>query len=399
MNFKRLIPNRYHALVSDSIVLAMSRLLTMLFNIALIKFMSVEQYGQYSYYDYISIACYSLSNLGLTSILIKELQSKESNKVVSSFFVVKFLSILLMVFSSHFYLYYNDGHLNMVIANAFYTFALCFVWDWYFIGVGHSKKIAYHYFTYFLTSAGVCSFLFFYYGNVSPENIRVVQFLSLVVSIIINLRAVFIKISFNKVDFILIKGLVPRGINMLISQTIQNGSLIFITNRIKEYYGFHYLGVFSLVMRFINVFLSFRNMIVAPLTKYIISHGVESYLDVRRKALLTSILFLLTIILSAFAIFYFNLIYDSELIKVALILSCIPIVVMATISDGVIINMYNKQYIYLRATLLSLIILFFLVYQLGNSFHGLVLSYVVFETFYLIANRLYINKFIIGVYK
>ncbi|MDN4695425.1 hypothetical protein QYZ44_15180 [Vibrio parahaemolyticus] len=186
---------------------------------------------------------------------------------------------------------------------------------------------------------------------------------------------------------------------MLISQTIQNGSLIFITNRIKEYYGFHYLGVFSLVMRFINVFLSFRNMIVAPLTKYIISHGVESYLDVRRKALLTSILFLLTIILSAFAIFYFNLIYDSELIKVALILSCIPIVVMATISDGVIINMYNKQYIYLRATLLSLIILFFLVYQLGNSFHGLVLSYVVFETFYLIANRLYINKFIIGVYK
>ncbi|MCV5649308.1 hypothetical protein OFN55_41940, partial [Escherichia coli] len=79
--------------------------------------------------------------------------------------------------------------------------------------------------------------LFFYYGNVSPENIRVVQFLSLVVSIIINLRAVFIKISFNKVDFILIKGLVPRGINMLISQTIQNGSLIFITNRIKEYYG------------------------------------------------------------------------------------------------------------------------------------------------------------------
>ncbi|MDG2898397.1 hypothetical protein P7M61_28645, partial [Vibrio parahaemolyticus] len=205
-----------------------------------------------------------------------------------------------------------------------YTFALCFVWDWYFIGVGHSKKIAYHYFTYFLTSAGVCSFLFFYYGNVSPENIRVVQFLSLVVSIIINLRAVFIKISFNKVDFILIKGLVPRGINMLISQTIQNGSLIFITNRIKEYYGFHYLGVFSLVMRFINVFLSFRNMIVAPLTKYIISHGVESYLDVRRKALLTSILFLLTIILSAFAIFYFNLIYDSELIKVALILSCIP---------------------------------------------------------------------------
>lgn len=164
MNFKRLIPNRYHALVSDSIVLAMSRLLTMLFNIALIKFMSVEQYGQYSYYDYISIACYSLSNLGLTSILIKELQSKESNKVVSSFFVVKFLSILLMVFSSHFYLYYNDGHLNMVIANAFYTFALCFVWDWYFIGVGHSKKIAYHYFTYFLTSAGVCSFLFFIMG-------------------------------------------------------------------------------------------------------------------------------------------------------------------------------------------------------------------------------------------
>ncbi|WP_146865496.1 oligosaccharide flippase family protein [Aliivibrio fischeri] len=387
-------------LINDSLTITISRLLLMVLNISLVAILGVEDYGAFSYLEYITIACFSLSNLGLTSIFTKESQNKDNSieKIITNFFVIKFITLIILIFISHGYLLMTED-IKIVTLNAIYTFVLSCLLDWVFISYDQIKKLAKYYIVYFFTLLILLSFCIIYFEDVSVLHVRTVQILSLGFALILSSSWIFGNIHKKNFDFQFIKTLLPRGINMMLSQVIQNGVIICVTTLIKSNYGLLSLGNFSLVMRIVNMVLSLRNMLIAPLTKYIINSGINEYLTVRRYLFVASLFFsgiiymlIVFIEFNAFNGYLFDVANKySDIIDIVIIILPIPTMVLLTLIDGVIINMYNKQQIYLNSVVTSLF-LFVVVSLASSTLLMTVFSFVLFEVTYLTINRIYINR-------
>ncbi|GEK15061.1 hypothetical protein AFI02nite_30970 [Aliivibrio fischeri] len=372
----------------------------MVLNISLVAILGVEDYGAFSYLEYITIACFSLSNLGLTSIFTKESQNKDNSieKIITNFFVIKFITLIILIFISHGYLLMTED-IKIVTLNAIYTFVLSCLLDWVFISYDQIKKLAKYYIVYFFTLLILLSFCIIYFEDVSVLHVRTVQILSLGFALILSSSWIFGNIHKKNFDFQFIKTLLPRGINMMLSQVIQNGVIICVTTLIKSNYGLLSLGNFSLVMRIVNMVLSLRNMLIAPLTKYIINSGINEYLTVRRYLFVASLFFsgiiymlIVFIEFNAFNGYLFDVANKySDIIDIVIIILPIPTMVLLTLIDGVIINMYNKQQIYLNSVVTSLF-LFVVVSLASSTLLMTVFSFVLFEVTYLTINRIYINR-------
>ncbi|MGV2837742.1 hypothetical protein [Vibrio cyclitrophicus] len=387
-------------LISDSLTITISRLLLMVLNLSLVAVIGVAEYGAFSYLEYISIACFSLSNLGLTSIFTKESQSDKNNmgKILTNFLAIKSSTLIILIFVSHCYLLITED-VNIVIINAIYTFLLSCLLDWAFVSYGQINKLAKYYVVYFSVFIFLLTVSIFTFDDVSVINVRVAQIFSLALALTLYSSWIVRSIHRKHFDFIFIKQLLPRGLSMMISQIIQNGVLIFVTTLIKSNYGLVSLGHFSLIMRFVNMILSLRNMLIAPLTKYIVNSGIDEYISVRRRLCIVSLSFLFasySIILILRFYVSDGLVYDVisdyfDIVDIILVVLPIPTVVLFTLIDGVVINMYNKQRFYLYSVVTSLVI-FIIVNVNSSTLLMTIFSFVLFEVMYLITNRIYINK-------
>lgn len=372
----------------------------MVLNLSLVAVLGVEEYGAFSYLEYISIACFSLSNLGLTSIFTKESQSKEYSieKIITNFFAIKIITLIILISVSHGYLLTTEDF-NIVIVNAIYTFVLSCLWDWVFVSYGQIRKLARYYIIYFVSLLLLLVVFVFLFDEIGVIHVRLAQIASLTLALSFCSSWLVKNIKKNHFDLNFIKITLPRGIDMMISQLIQNGVIIFVTTLIKSKYGLVSLGNFSLVMRVVNMVLSLRNMLIAPLTKYIVNSGVDEYLNVRNRLCFASIL-IAGITYSVIAItklnfisgFPFEVINEySDIIDIVVVVLPIPIMVLFTLIDGVVINMYNKQRVYLKSVVASLAI-FVVVSFTSTTLLMTIFSFVLFEVMYLITNRIYINK-------
>lgn len=372
----------------------------MVLNLSLVAVLGVEEYGAFSYLEYISIACFSLSNLGLTSIFTKESQSKEYSieKIITNFFAIKIITLIILISVSHGYLLTTEDF-NIVIVNAIYTFVLSCLWDWVFVSYGQIRKLARYYIIYFVSLLLLLVVFVFLFDEIGVIHVRLAQIASLTLALSFCSLWLVKNIKKNHFDLNFIKITLPRGIDMMISQLIQNGVIIFVTTLIKSKYGLVSLGNFSLVMRVVNMVLSLRNMLIAPLTKYIVNSGVDEYLNVRNRLCFASIL-IAGITYSVIAItklnfisgFPFEVINEySDIIDIVVVVLPIPIMVLFTLIDGVVINMYNKQRVYLKSVVASLAI-FVVVSFTSTTLLMTIFSFVLFEVMYLITNRIYINK-------
>ncbi|WP_340480999.1 hypothetical protein [Vibrio anguillarum] len=387
-------------LISDSLIITVSRLLLMVLNLSLVAVLGVEGYGVFSYLEYISVACFSLSNLGLTSIFTKESQSENNSigKILTNFLAIKSSTLVILIFVSHGYLLITED-INIVIINAIYTFLLSCLLDWVFVSYGQIKKLAKHYIVYFSAFLFFIMVSIFLFDEVSVINVRIAQILSLGLALTLYSSWIVVNINGKHFDLNFIKRILPRGINMMISQLIQNGVIIFVTTLIKSSYGLVSLGSFSLVMRVVNMILSLRNMLIAPLTKYLVNSGIDEYINVRRRLFIVSLLFLV-VSYSIVLILRFNVndgsitdIFNKypDIIDIVLVVLPIPAMVLFTLIDGVVINMYNKQRVYLYSVIASLVV-FSIVNLVSSTLLMTIFCFVLFEVMYLVTNRIYINK-------
>lgn len=372
----------------------------MVLNLSLVAVLGVEGYGVFSYLEYISVACFSLSNLGLTSIFTKESQSKNNSigKILTNFLAIKSSTLVILIFVSHGYLLITED-INIVIINAIYTFLLSCLLDWVFVSYGQIKKLAKHYIVYFSAFLLFIMVSIFLFDEVSVINVRIAQILSLGLALTLYSSWIVVNINGKHFDLNFIKRILPRGINMMISQLIQNGVIIFVTTLIKSSYGLVSLGNFSLVMRVVNMILSLRNMLIAPLTKYLVNSGIDEYINVRRRLFIVSLLFLV-VSYSIVLILRFNVndgsitdIFNKypDIIDIVLVVLPIPAMVLFTLIDGVVINMYNKQRVYLYSVIASLVV-FSIVNLASSTLLMTIFCFVLFEVMYLVTNRIYINK-------
>ncbi|OOE86486.1 hypothetical protein [Salinivibrio sp. AR640] len=375
----------------------------MALNLSLVAVLGVEEYGAFSYLEYISLACFSLSNLGLTSIFTKESQNKRNSiqKIVTNFLGIKMSVLILLISLSHGYLLLTE-EVSVVITNAVYTFLFSCLIDWVFVSYGQIKKLAKHYIVYFLFFFSFLSASYFISEGITLIDIRVMQIVALSLALPLCSTWIVKNIDVRCFDISFIKEVVPRGINMMISQLIQNGVLISLTTIIKANYGLLALGHFSFVMRFVNMVLSLRNMFMAPLTKYIINSGVDEYINVRERLKTIALIFMIFSFSVMFIIrvnegggFFYSLIEKYQgVVNIAIMVLPIPAMVLFTLVDGVIINMHNKQRVYLCSVVFSLVIFVITIFA-SSSLTMTILSFVLFEIMYLLINRVYINKVIL----
>lgn len=382
------------SLLKDTTVIAASRMFVMLYNICLIFILSKHEYGTFSYFDYISQFCLSVSNFGLTTILMKELSFMKKEFVLSNFLFIKGCGLIIITVCWHIYLYCTGSDFQFIIINMLYTFSICFVFDWYFISTNRTIALAKYYISFVLITS-LLTICIHYFVGVNAERIRLIQIVAVIISFFIFGRKVLKEFSLQYIDLDFIKSVLKLGGYNLAVQFMQNSALTILTTVIKTKFGYIVLANFSLSLRVCQVISSFRNMAVGPLTKFILNKEKGYYKKFINRYLILVVCFYSVSILFYFAFGKMIVIYlwgELDVWKVLLLLSLIPLWNVMFIIDEVVININKKQKLYFYSTLASFLLFMGLVLVDVSSFLYYVILFVIFETCYVWLNHIFIIR-------
>ncbi|WP_345333617.1 hypothetical protein [Ferrimonas pelagia] len=365
----------------------------MIINLFFAFYMAVDEYGLFSFYDYIALFCFSVSNLGLSSVLTKELQTRNSELVARTFVALKYPALILLALVGHLYLFLLDGFSLLLVLNFTFTMLISSVWEWYFIGRGKTKKLSAYYLCSFVTTALLVYLWIAVYGGITAVGVRTIQIITTGICLFTFGSWIIRDVINGRYSPTFSKNCLSQGLNMLAVQITQNGALIILSHHVRTSYGLSAVGTFSLYMRIANVFLTLRNVLVSPLTILLVKAGPAFYLRLTR---VTNLLLVPLSVLVIMALYFSQSIIhafpgESEYISSSLSILLVPVVAILFCADGVVLNIWRKQSVYFRTVLISFIV-FILTLAVSSGYKFAVLSYVAFEISYLLANHLYIRN-------
>lgn len=396
MKLKKVRPSSdVSTLLKDTSVIALSRFFVMFYNLTLIFFLSKEDYGQLAYYDYIAQFCLSISSFGLTSVLIKDLHTKNNGEVLTNFLILKVFGILIVNSTWHLYLAWdNKAQFNFILMNYIYTFFLCLLWDWYFIGTNRTFLLVRYYIINVLILI-VGTITLYFYTMLTAFSIRSLQLLSVIIALLAVCGSFVKEIKVSYFDLAYIKSVLRQGVFILGVQAMQSSVLTITTSVIKSNFGFAGLAPFSVALRLCQIVVSFRNMAIGPLTKFLMRKGPLYYSQVINLHI-RLVLMLFLILMVPFYLWGEGLIvflwHDNRIWVVLLILSFIPLWNIMFIYDGVVININKKQKMYFYSTSIAFVIfLVFTIYR-SESIYYYAFVYLLFESVYAFCNHFFIAR-------
>ncbi|CAI1955036.1 polysaccharide biosynthesis protein [Serratia fonticola] len=382
------------SLLKDTTIIGSSRIFVMVYNIGIIFLLTKNEYGMLSYYDYIAQFCLSVSNFGLTSVLMKDLATKDKEFVLTNFMWIKVSGILIISIAWHGYLILNGSDAYFILVNFIYTLVLCFIFDWYLISTERSKNLAKYYLCYVLMTT-LCTAILYFNNHLNALTIRYLQIVATVISFIIFCRGIFGEVHTKHFSLPYIKDRLRQGGYILCVQFMQNSVLTLTTTAIKFKYGYAGLAPFSIALRFCQVVVSFRNMTIGPITKFLLKKEKGFYKKIIGRYF-ASIILLFSIYMIVVYFYGENIavkFWGDERIWISImILSFVPLWNILFIFDGIMININRKQKFYFYSTLCSFIIFISAYYLPVNNFYYYALIYVAFESIYAWSNHVFVVR-------
>lgn len=378
-------------LIKDTSIIAFSRIFMMLFNIGLISLFTSSEYGKLAYFDTISQFCLSISNFGLTTVLIKDLQLKNKGYVLSNFLAIKIVGIFIIAGLWHAFLIVNkSASLNFIGLNFVYTMLMCVVFDWYLIGTNRAMVLAKYYIVNIVVLLSGTLVLYLT-DFLSIYNLRTLQIVSIIISVIFIVRVLIKEFGLRCLDLKYIKSILKQGSYMLGIQGMQNTALTVLVSVIKGNLGYSGLAPFSVALRLCQVIIGFRNMVTGPITKFLMNKGMKYYKStINRYYICMIIIYILSILFLYVCdgLFISSLWNDRIVINILLLLSIVPFINILLVCDGIIINIYGMQHLSFVITAAAFMIFLVLLFSsLYVNIYYYALVYVIFEVTYILATH------------
>ncbi|WP_435264088.1 oligosaccharide flippase family protein [Tenacibaculum sp. nBUS_03] len=387
------------SILSISVILIASRFSLMVFNLLIVRFLPVEDYGRLTYADSILSLVTVIGGLGLHTIGIKEISQKNDNfntiftNVVSArVLFTLFLSILSV------FLFYNKGYTSsFILFNFLFTFFQVLLIDWFLIAIDAKKVLLIS-----ILSGLIGQYILFYYffetNQITIENIRLSQFLNVFITTSIMFLNCFKHFELKEIRISKVKKYLKLSLPLLGSYAFQQTYYAGIPMAITSFLGFYEVGLYGAASRLALVLVTLRNIVLQPLSKDLYRFNINQYLTFFKKyfrnTILLIVFYYVTIYLYSEEILY--ILYGDkytgkEIINIFRLMMLLPIIYFIFIGDGAILTSTNNQKYILYSSLFASLSVFSVLFIL-KDISNFVVSFLFAELLYFSIMRYNILK-------
>ncbi|MGB5989336.1 MAG: hypothetical protein WBG43_06320 [Marinifilaceae bacterium] len=327
----------------------------MLFNLLIARFISIEDYGMLSFSDTIVSFIIVLGGVGLHTIGIRDVsQQKKSLEYIYSN-IVAIRTILVAFFGLGIFLLLFKGYrVPFLIYTYLFTICQVMLIDWFYIAIDKKRKLATAFFIA-IVSLFIGIGTLYLRDDFTISTIRFVQLISLFLAssyLVLNSNKLF---SYRFISRNSVISYMKDGYPLVSAYLFQQSYYLGIPLAIVSFVGFKEQGYFAVGSRLAFVFVTLRNLLIQPLSKYIYTLSYKKYIKLHNRYLpfLIGLAICFYFVVSYFDETLINLLFGdkylvNEVFVVFRIMMLLPIIYFLFIGHATIFTANGNQSVYAK---------------------------------------------------